>query len=762
MQIPLDYYRILGVPIQATPEQLQQAYSDRAQQLPRSHYSNSAIAARKQLLEAAYTLLSDPEQRQAYDEKFLAKTYALEPQAHPQAGASGEGTIDPRSPKTSGIEIQDHQLAGALLLLQELGEYELVLQLGSPYLRNGILDLKHHRLGSVLSEADIVLTVALCDLELGREQWQQGQYEKAAQFLQAGLELLLREGLFSDIQSEIRADLFKLRPYRILELLALPEDAQSERRQGFSLLQEMLDERGGIDGTGNDQSGLNVHEFLRFIQQLRSYLSVSEQQELFENEAHRPSPVATYLAIYALIAQGYVQRQPALIRQTKAMLLRFSTHQEVYLEQAVCALLLGQPAAANQLLELSHEYETLAFIREHSADSPDLIPGLYLYTERWLQDEVFPYFRNLADQQVHLKAYFADPQVQDYLETLVAEPALATSGETTGFARVEPLGSPAGQTALHVPPDRNDSLPGSGFSHQNVDQVVTPTLRQPTVQPPEPQALPLRPQDLSFAQRLMQQSVATPDSPRTSSQSRRPARRDRPSSPLPEQKLTSPLRGKVANPPRVRKPAHRPSLRLEKQRRQVKTLGLIALGLLAIGAVTATIVYALRELQSPSPGAQEQPLVELERPPLPIPAPRRPPAQTARQIPGSSALNQEGVRQLIQAWQATKAEALGPKRIVDRLPQVLTGPALREWSTRAQEARANNWYWDYKLDRLGVNALSSINPNQMSVEVTVDETANFFLQGQRQPGSSYTDTYQVRYTLVHQNSKWLIREMKVL
>lgn len=760
MQIPLDYYRILGVPIQATPEQLQQAYSDRAQQLPRSHYSNSAIVARKQLLEAAYTLLSDPEQRRAYDEKILTKTYALEPQAHPQTGASGEG-IDPRSAKISGIEIQDHQLAGALLLLQELGEYELVLQLGSPYLRSGILDLKHHRLGSVLSEADILLSVALCDLELGREQWQQGQYEKAAQFLQAGLELLLREGLFSDIQGEIRADLSKLRPYRILELLALPEDAQSERRQGLSLLQEMLDHRGGIDGTGNDQSGLNVHEFLRFIQQLRSYLSVSEQQELFENEAHRPSPVATYLAIYALIAQGYVQRQPALIRQTKAMLLRFSTHQELYLEQAVCALLLGQPAAANQLLELSHEYETLAFIRERSEDSPDLIPGLYLYTERWLQDEVFPYFRNLADQQVHLKAYFTDPQVQAYLETLVAEPVLATSsGETAGFARVEPLGNLAGRTALDGPPDRSDSKLESGFSDQRVDRVVTPTLRQPAVQPPEPQALPLRPQDLSSAQRLVQ-SVATPDSPRTSTHSRRPARRDRPSPLLPEQRQASPLRSKVANQPRVRKPAYRRSLRLEKQRRQAKILGLIALGLLAIGAVTATIVYALRELQSPSPGTQEQPLVELERPPLPIPAPSRPLAQTARQIFKSSALNQEGVRQLVQAWQATKAEALGPKRIVDRLPQVLTGPALSEWNTRAQEARANNWYWDYKLDRLGVNALSSINPNQMSVEVTVDETANFFLQGQRQPGSSYTDTYRVRYTLVRQNGKWLIREMKV-
>ena len=63
MRIPLDYYRILGLPIQATAEQLQQAYRDRTLQLPRREYSEAAIAARKQLLEKAYAVLSTPKQR---------------------------------------------------------------------------------------------------------------------------------------------------------------------------------------------------------------------------------------------------------------------------------------------------------------------------------------------------------------------------------------------------------------------------------------------------------------------------------------------------------------------------------------------------------------------------------------------------------------------------------------------------------------------------------------------------------------------------
>ena len=72
MQIPLDYYRILGLPIQATADQLQQAHRDRGLQLPRREFSPAAIEARKQLIDEAYTVLSNPDRRRSYDGKFLA------------------------------------------------------------------------------------------------------------------------------------------------------------------------------------------------------------------------------------------------------------------------------------------------------------------------------------------------------------------------------------------------------------------------------------------------------------------------------------------------------------------------------------------------------------------------------------------------------------------------------------------------------------------------------------------------------------------
>jgi DnaJ-class molecular chaperone len=95
VRIPLDYYRILGLPIQATAEQLTQAHRDRTLQLPRREYSEVAIEARKALIDEAYTVLADAEQRREYDTQFLARAYApvesvLEGATPAETGADAE------------------------------------------------------------------------------------------------------------------------------------------------------------------------------------------------------------------------------------------------------------------------------------------------------------------------------------------------------------------------------------------------------------------------------------------------------------------------------------------------------------------------------------------------------------------------------------------------------------------------------------------------------------------------------------------------
>lgn len=134
------------------------------------------------------------------------------------------------------------------------------------------------------------------------------------------------------------------------------EDSDIDGRQkGIKLLRKMFNSRGGIENQIIDESGLDVDGFLRFIQQIRVYLTPEEQQVLFEEEAQRPSPAAGYLAAYAGIARGFTERRPEFIIRAKNSLISLTIHQDVYLEQSICALLLGQTAEAEFSLSQSRE-----------------------------------------------------------------------------------------------------------------------------------------------------------------------------------------------------------------------------------------------------------------------------------------------------------------------------------------------------------------------------------------------------------------------
>ncbi|MFP4119583.1 IMS domain-containing protein [Coleofasciculus sp.] len=778
MRIPLDYYRILGLPIQATPEQLQVAYRDRTLQLPRREYSEVAIASRKELLDQAYAVLSDPEQRSSYDQSFLEKTY--NPESSPSlplesivsgAETTATETIDPNNPS---LDISKEQFVGALLILQELGEYELVLQLGQPYLhsRDSISLDKGHLGDPQLVRPDIFLTLALACLELGREQWQQGRYENAALSLETGQELLLSEGLFPTVRGEIQADLYKLRPYRILELLALPDENIAERRKGLQLLQDMLQERQGIDGSGDDQSGLSIDDFLRFIQQLRGYLTAAQQQTLFEAEARRPSAVATYLAVYALIARGFAQRQPALIARAKQMLMRLGRRQDVHLEQAVCALLLGQTEEASHALELSHEYEPLAFIREQSQGAPDLLPGLCLYGERWLQNSVFPHFRDLAEQTASLKDYFADEQVQAYLEQLPESTPTANNqwSVTAQKKAYTTTGASAGRSNGHSG-DREPAVVGSYSSTKRDRAAQTASLAggSDRASVSGVSTLPVSQRVASATSRVAEPTTqainSSGDSPTnmavksappgrsTKVRSEAEASRVRPASGV-STPSAEPGHLDHSAPGRLQRLPERH--KIAKNRRSIL---LVIAGVVGIGLIGWLLIAWIQKIQQSlsAPALEgEQPMVELAQPPIPIPE-----ADSQLIAPGGP-LTQDTAQQVIQTWLSTKSQVFGPDYQIDRLDQILVDPALSVWQRRAQANQQRNIYaqYDHQVKVTSVQT-NPANSDQAKVEAAVKEQARFYQNGEINQGLSYDENLRVQYELVRQEGQWFIKDMAV-
>jgi hypothetical protein len=696
VQIPLDYYRILGLPTQSTPEQLQQAHRDRVLQLPRREYSEIAIAARRDILDEAYTTLSDP---------ALRRDYEINTTRSQSVSSLGEG----KTPVPTGIgllEVADHKVIGALLLLQELGEYELVLQVGIPLLPKK----SFHPDSSGESEivhADTALTLALAYLELGREYWQQGHYESAAESLEAGQALLLKEGLFAGVRGEIKTDLYKLRPYRVLELLALPLEHLTDRRKGLQILRDMLQERGGIDGTGDDLSGLTIDDFLRFIQQLRDYLTAEEQQVLFEGEARRPSAVATYLAVYALLARGFANCQPDLIRRTKPLLIRLAKRQDVHLEQAISALLLGQTEQASRALELSREYEAIVFIRDHSQGSPDLLPGLCLYTEQWLRQEVFPHFRDLVGCKMTLKDYFSNPQVQQYLEELPQEtPEQGDEWEVMG---ISPL-----RTSFDRPVERPVERPIDRPLDRPVDRLggragVRDLRNTPSQEPPISQRLPAR----NLAPR-----TAAPSSGLL----------------LPGENHVSPARPpeRSPEPPRSRRrtSALRSVTRNDRSVSSLKVKPLLLVGvtgLLFLGSLIFVGVNVAKWFASPTPTASPEATatglqVRLDQPVLILSSPS---PQSPSPASGVSELTQDSARVLIDSWLKAKAESMGQTYNLAPLTQVLTGDALLRRQQEAEIAQREGFYVEYE------HLVSSIE----SVQIQGGESAGSSTTGFTQPAS---------------------------
>lgn len=753
----------------ASEEQLRQAYGDRIMQLPRREYSQAAITSRKNLIEEAYIVLSNPKERKTYDQLYLAHAYGSD---STEGGAVAvesrkQGHMGELDSQALSIDISQDEFVGALLILQELGEYELVLKLGRPYLvnRNGISSIQSDREDEELpfssERPDVVLTVSLACLELGREAWQQAHYENAAISLETGEELLAHEGLFASVRAEIQSDLYRLRPYRILELLALPEEQTTERKQGLQLLHDILDERGGIDGTGNDKSGLSTDDFLRFIQQLRNYLTVTEQHKLFEVESKRPSAVATYLAVYALIARGFAQRQPALIRQAKQMLLRLGRRQDVHLEQSLCALLLGQTEEASRALELSQEYEALAFIRESSKDSPDLLPGLCLYEERWLENEVFPNFRDLVDRPASLKDYFANQQVQAYLEALSTEAEPIESG--TGINR-----------QFQTQQTTRESRRNSSASNSKVIEGKFPTQKTPNSETPTTSAFSSSSPSYttSSSSNTWSSQAETPVAPvhridatpkGTYHNSNRPSKY--PTAPLQGQTPRKRKRSSSANSGRGSGNLHGSAYRQRifarispAQMRLVRIVSILLGGLLVLWLLIAATFGLLKNLFFPGPSLQgEQLSVELNQPIVPIPDQNSKP-----QLP-TGTLTEATAEEIIEVWLDIKAAAFGPNHEIDGLKYILVGSTLTKWQRWAQQERADKHYRKYehsvKVESLETN---TTDQHHAAVEASVSEATYYYNYTNNQMKKSDKEKLRVRYELVRVEGVWRIQDMSVL
>lgn len=406
MELPIDHFRLLGVSPAADAQGVLRTLQLRLDRPPDDGFTQETLQIRAELLRASADLLTDSDRRSAYE----AELTALE-----TSGAH----LGP------GLEVAPSKEVAGLLLLLEAGQGAEAFEVA----RRNLQPPQAPALGSS-READLILLAALACQASAAEYRKERRYEASAQTLQLGLQLLQRTGQLPASRQAIDRSLATLLPYRVLDLLSRDLAATSERSEGLQLLEQLVQRRGGLDGSGDPD--FSAEEFQVFFKQIRQFLTVQEQVDLFSHWAVQSSPTAGFLASYALTASGFSQRKPERIAAARE---RLSASGQPGLEayQACLSLLLGQIDAAKLQFDQGASEELRLWAAEQG---PDPLAGLCAYCQDWLDREVLPGYRDI-EIEADLEAWFADRDVQLFVERqdrLEARASVTAPGTPAGGA----------------------------------------------------------------------------------------------------------------------------------------------------------------------------------------------------------------------------------------------------------------------------------------------------------------------------------------
>lgn len=408
LDLPIDHFRLLGVNANTDLPSVLRIAAQRIDRPPEQGFTAETLQARADLLRSSADLLTDPQRRAHYESELTA------------LGASGESL-------QAALDVPGSKEVAGLLLLLEAGLPLDCFELASRALQPP----QAPALGSG-READLSLLAGLACLDAAAELRRERRYEAAAQVLSQGGQLLQRMGQHGDLRQRMASERRALRPYRVLDLLSRDLGSSQERSEGQALLEELVAERGGLDGPGDPE--FSAEEFQAFFRQIRAYLTVQEQIDLFERWAPQ-SAKADFLAVTALTALGFAQRKPERIAAARSRLL---VHDRPELKPLLACLnlLLGQVDSAEfQFAEGASEE-----IKQWAArQSDDPLAQVCAYCRDWLARDVLPGYRDL-EADADLEAYFADRDVQAYLDGL--EPTPEAASPLSGFT---PEGAAGGQ-----------------------------------------------------------------------------------------------------------------------------------------------------------------------------------------------------------------------------------------------------------------------------------------------------------------------------
>ena len=385
MELPLDHFRLIGVSPSATSEEILRAFQLRLDKSPDEGFTFEVLTQRSELLRLTADLLTNNESRKEYENLLLN-------------GASG-------------LEFPSSREVAGLILLWEAGSPKEAFKLA----RKALQPPQTPALGSS-READLTLLAALTSRDAAIQEEDKRCYVNASDFLQEGIQILQRMGKLVDLRKDLEDDLMSLLPYRILDYLNREISDFESHKKGLNMLENFIIRRGGLEGKNKSEYDqlLSQDEFEAFFQQIKAFLTVQEQIDLYLNLQSKGSDEAGYLAFIALTAEGFTRRKPEKLIEAKRILknLNLISFDSRPLSGCLDLLLADVQQAETEFLNSTDE-KLKEWLNEYRDNR---LQAICLYCKNWLENEVLKGYRDIEIKDVDLDSWFENREIQEFIE----------------------------------------------------------------------------------------------------------------------------------------------------------------------------------------------------------------------------------------------------------------------------------------------------------------------------------------------------------
>ena len=387
MELPLDHFRLIGVSPSATSEEILRAFQLRLDKTPDEGFTYEVLTQRSELLRLTADLLTDPDSRRDYENLLLN-------------GASG-------------LDLSSNREVAGLILLWESGSAKEAFKIT----RKALQPPQTPALGSS-READLTLLAALTSRDAAIQEQDQRSYSNAADFLQEGIQLLQRMGKLGDLRKTLEEDLVSLLPYRILDLLSRDLNEYESHKKGLSMLENLIIKRGGLEGKNKSEYNdyLNQQEFESFFQQIKPFLTVQDQIDLFLELQKRGSSEAGFLAFLSLTAIGFARRKPAKLFEARKILKKLNLSGLDSMPLIGCLDLLLADVEQSSARFLSSSDEKLRdWLNYYPGEK---LEAICIFCKNWLENDVLIGYRDIDLKEVDLDSWFEDREIQEFIEQI--------------------------------------------------------------------------------------------------------------------------------------------------------------------------------------------------------------------------------------------------------------------------------------------------------------------------------------------------------